>query len=53
VHDPYGRKAGGIAERNGYPRPIVDHRLARERALERYKGGLGRSTANVGGGVHN
>lgn len=53
VHDPYGRGEGKKAEARGYPRPIVEHRACRERALERYKEGLGRSTANVGGGVHN
>ncbi|PYH34392.1 deoxyribodipyrimidine photo-lyase PHR1 [Aspergillus neoniger CBS 115656] len=37
VHDPYGRGAGDIAERNGYPRPIVDHSQSRDRALENYK----------------
>ncbi|KAK0872839.1 DNA photolyase phr1 [Friedmanniomyces endolithicus] len=53
VHDPYGRGAGGEAEKSGYPRMVVEHRVQRERALERYKEGLGRGTANVGGGVHN
>nr|POE62743.1 deoxyribodipyrimidine photo-lyase [Quercus suber] len=53
VHDPYGRGAAKQAEAAGYPKPIVEHRFARNRALERYKAGLGRSTANVGGGVHN
>lgn len=53
IHDPYGRGAAKQAEKAGYPRPIVDHKQCRERALARYKEGLGRSTANVGGGVHN
>ena len=53
VHDPYGRGAAKDAEKAGYPRPIVDHAQCRKRALERYKEGLGRGTANVGGGVHN
>ncbi|EME83648.1 uncharacterized protein MYCFIDRAFT_47206 [Pseudocercospora fijiensis CIRAD86] len=53
IHDPYGRGAAKEAEKAGYPRPMVEHSMARKRALERYKGGLGRSTANVGGGVHN
>ncbi|GAB7363223.1 hypothetical protein MBLNU230_g3505t1 [Neophaeotheca triangularis] len=53
VHDPWSRGAGGIAEKAGYPRPIVEHKASRERVLERYKAGLGRGTANVGGGVHN
>lgn len=53
IHDPHGRGAGKQAEKAGYPKPIVDHKQCRERALARYKEGLGRSTANVGGGVHN
>ncbi|KAH9838899.1 deoxyribodipyrimidine photo-lyase [Teratosphaeria destructans] len=53
IHDPYGRGAAKEAERAGYPRPMVEHKVCRERALARYKEGLGRSTANVGGGVHN
>lgn len=53
IHDPWGRKMGKEAERAGYVRPIVEHKEARARALERYKSGLGRGTANVGGGVHN
>ncbi|ORX96807.1 photolyase [Clohesyomyces aquaticus] len=47
VHDPYG--AGGeaekVARRNGYPRPVVEHRFARERCLGRYKAGIGRESA--------
>ncbi|RMZ78346.1 hypothetical protein DV738_g3862, partial [Chaetothyriales sp. CBS 135597] len=42
IHDPYGRGAAGVAKKNGYPRPIVDHKEARERCLDRYKTGLGR-----------
>ncbi|KAI5367737.1 Putative cryptochrome/DNA photolyase class 1, cryptochrome/DNA photolyase, FAD-binding protein [Septoria linicola] len=53
IHDPYGRGQGKVAEKAGYPKPMVDHSMARTRALERYKTGLGRATANVGGGVHN
>lgn len=53
VHEPYARGAEGLAKKAGYPRPIVEHKAARARALERYKAGLGRGTANVGGGVHN
>jgi deoxyribodipyrimidine photo-lyase len=53
IHDPHGRGATKQVEKAGYPRPIVDHKQCRERALARYKEGLGRSTANVGGGVHN
>jgi deoxyribodipyrimidine photo-lyase len=53
IHDPYGRGAQRQAQKNGYPRPMVDHAARRKMALERYKDGLGRETANVGGGVHN
>lgn len=45
VHDPYGRGEGKMAEKMGYPRPIVDHKIARNMALERYKEGIGRDTA--------
>ncbi|KAF2095487.1 hypothetical protein NA57DRAFT_67878 [Rhizodiscina lignyota] len=45
IHDPYGRGAGTQAEKQGYPRPVVDHKQCRERALARYKAGLGRETA--------
>ncbi|KAF2023794.1 hypothetical protein EK21DRAFT_118425 [Setomelanomma holmii] len=46
VHNPYDDRAGArVAERTGYPRPIVEHRLARERCLARYKAGIGRDTA--------
>ena len=44
IHDPYGRGAEVTAKKNGYPRPIVEHKMARERCLERYKSGIGRST---------
>jgi len=53
VHEPYARGAEAVARKAGYPRPVVEHKQARARALERYKVGLGRATANVGGGVHN
>lgn len=45
IHDPYGRGFEKVAKKNGYPEPMVDHKAARERALARYKEGLGRSTA--------
>lgn len=45
VHDPYARGAGAAAEKAGYPRPMVDHKECRVRALQRYKRGLGRETA--------
>ncbi|KAK4210675.1 Deoxyribodipyrimidine photo-lyase [Rhypophila decipiens] len=40
IHEPYARGAGGLAQRAGYPRPIVEHKGARERALAAYKKGL-------------
>ena len=45
VHDPYRRGEGKKVEGRGYPRMCVDHKGARERALARYKEGLGRETA--------
>ena len=45
IHDPYGRGAGKLAEKNGYPKPVVDHKTSRNRALARYKAGLKRETA--------
>lgn len=45
LHDPYGRGAEKLASKNGYPRPIVEHKQCRNRALARYKEGLGRDTA--------
>jgi deoxyribodipyrimidine photo-lyase len=53
IHDPYGRGKEDVAKKAGYPKPMVEHKVAREKALERYKTGLGRKTANVSGGVHN
>ncbi|RAL04162.1 deoxyribodipyrimidine photo-lyase PHR1 [Aspergillus ibericus CBS 121593] len=37
IHDPYGRGAEDVAEKNGYPRPIIDHSESRDRALQNYK----------------
>jgi len=45
IHEPYGRGAGKEARKTGYPEPCVVHKEARERALKRYKEGLGRETA--------
>ncbi|KAK5264455.1 DNA photolyase phr1 [Exophiala xenobiotica] len=45
IHDPYGRGYEKIAKMNGYPRPMVDHKTSRDRALARYKQGIGRETA--------
>jgi deoxyribodipyrimidine photo-lyase len=44
IHDPYGRSGASLAKKAGYPKPIVEHKGARERALARYKEGIGRST---------
>ncbi|KAK0391893.1 hypothetical protein NLU13_1391 [Sarocladium strictum] len=40
IHDPYGRGGGSKAKKNGYPEPIVDHKMCRDRALGAYKAGL-------------
>ncbi len=45
IHDPYGRGQGRIAEKKGYPKPVVDHKASRERALTRYKAGIAKPTA--------
>lgn len=45
IHDPYSRGKGLEAKKGGYPERIVDHKESRERALSRYKEGLGRETA--------
>lgn len=37
IHNPYANGYEDIAERNHYPKPIVDHPSARERALQRYR----------------
>ena len=37
IHDPYGRGAGEQARKAGYPKPIVEHKGAREKALLAYK----------------
>ena len=42
IHDPHGRGARGLG---GYPKMCVDHKESRNRALARYKEGLGRDTA--------
>jgi deoxyribodipyrimidine photo-lyase len=44
IHDPYGRGSEALAKKNGYPKQIVDHKFVRDRALSRYKAGLGRET---------
>jgi deoxyribodipyrimidine photo-lyase len=47
VHNPYKAegRAAQVARRKGYPEPIVEHGVARERCLGRYKAGIGRETA--------
>lgn len=40
VHEPYAKLGRKEFEKLGYPAPIVEHKMARERALARYKGGL-------------
>jgi deoxyribodipyrimidine photo-lyase len=46
IHNPYEDKKGAeVARKNGYPKPIVEHKFARERCLARYKAGIGRDTA--------
>ena len=45
IHEPWARGADAICKKSGYPRPIVEHKFARQRALDRYKEGLGRDTA--------
>lgn len=42
IHDPYHRGAEAIAQKAGYPKPIVEHAASRERALQRYKEGIAR-----------
>jgi len=40
IHEPYARGAGDQARKKGYPVPIVQHKIARERALVAYKKGI-------------
>jgi deoxyribodipyrimidine photo-lyase len=40
IHEPYARGAGDIAKKAGYPKPIVEHKKSRERALAAYKNGI-------------
>lgn len=44
IHDPHSRSDAALVKKAGYPRPIVEHKRARERALARYKAGIGRDT---------
>ncbi|KAL8868387.1 MAG: hypothetical protein Q9174_005026 [Haloplaca sp. 1 TL-2023] len=45
IHDPYERGAEREARSKGYPKVCVQHKASRDRALARYKEGLGRDTA--------
>ena len=45
IHEPWSRGAEGICKKTKYPRPIVEHKFARQRCLDRYKAGLKRDTA--------
>lgn len=44
IHEPYGRSGASLAKKAGYPKPIVEHKGARDKALARYKAGIGRHT---------
>ncbi|KAK6533529.1 hypothetical protein TWF694_002468 [Orbilia ellipsospora] len=44
IHEPKSRLSAAEFKKLGYPDPIIEHKFARERALERYKTGLGRNT---------
>lgn len=37
LHDPYSHLDPVAFKKLGYPKPLVDHKEARERALRRYK----------------
>lgn len=37
VHDPFHNMPKDSFKKLGYPEPIVDHKLARERAIRRFK----------------
>lgn len=45
IHDPYARGAGPVAQKAGYPRPVVEHAKSRDLALKRYKEGIERDKA--------
>ena len=44
IHEPYARGGAVAAKKAGYPKMIVEHKGARERALKMYKEGIGRET---------
>jgi deoxyribodipyrimidine photo-lyase len=37
IHDPFNKMPSSEFKKLGYPAPIVEHKMARERALFRYK----------------
>lgn len=37
IHDPFSHMPGSAFAKLGYPKPIVEHKVGRERALFRYK----------------
>ena len=37
IHDPFAHMPGSAFAKLGYPKPIVEHKVGRERALFRYK----------------
>lgn len=43
VHDPYGRGQAEEVKKKGYPKPIVEHKGSREKALSAYKEGISRN----------
>ncbi|KAK8100467.1 deoxyribodipyrimidine photo-lyase protein [Apiospora kogelbergensis] len=45
IHDPYGRGAGVLAKKAGYPQMIVEHKAARQKSIDVYKEGIKRDTA--------
>ncbi|CAK7266052.1 DNA photolyase phr1 [Sporothrix epigloea] len=42
IHEPYARGAGSQAQKAGYPKPLVDHKAARDIALAAYKKASGK-----------
>lgn len=50
AHNPYDHASAEEVEKTGYPKPVVDHKQSRERALERYKAALARGRELLNGG---
>ncbi|CAK7566018.1 MAG: DNA photolyase phr1 [Sporothrix epigloea] len=42
IHEPYARGAGSQAQKAGYPKPLVDHKKARDAALAAFKKASGK-----------